>query len=87
MVQGEIEDVMEDLRAMRKKKRRHAVWAFLGFSPAAVLPAAGLLLEGSMGLVILLSGLVTVTQGYGWAKSLKREEELEESLRRLTSKG
>ncbi len=83
LVEVGIQEVLEDLVAVRKKKRRHALWAILGLSPAALLPAVGLLMEGSLGLLIILGVLVTGTQIYGWSKSLKREEELEESLRRL----
>jgi hypothetical protein len=81
--QTEIREAAERVEAVRKKKRRHGLWALLGISPAAMLPAIGLLLEGSLGLLVLLGFLVTGTQGYAWMKSMKEEEEAEEALRRL----
>lgn len=83
LVQAREEELLDDLMSVRKKKRRHALWALLGLSPAAVIPAAGLFMEGSFGLFVLLCVLVTATQLIGWTTSLKREEELEEALLRL----
>jgi hypothetical protein len=83
LVQAEVEEVLEDLRKVRKRKKRHALWAIIGLSPAAVIPAVGLLMEGSLGLFVILCVLVTATQIIGWSKELKREGELEDRLRRL----
>jgi hypothetical protein len=80
---AETEEVLEDLQKVRKKKRRHALWAFLGFSPAAVVPAVGLLMEGSLGLLIVFSLIVSTTQLVGWSLASERERELEELLSRL----
>jgi hypothetical protein len=83
LVEAREQELLDDLVAVQKKKRRHALWALLGLSPAAVIPAVGLFMEGSVGLFVLLCVLVTATQFIGWIKSMKREEELEEALRRL----
>jgi len=50
------------IRAARRRERRSAVWAFLGISPAAIIPGLGLFLEHNFGLLILLGFLVTLTQ-------------------------
>jgi len=84
IVQNEIDDVSQALEVVRKKKRRHALWTLMGISPAALLPAIGLMMEGSEGLLLILVLLVTLTQAYGWAKNRVKEKELEESLRLLS---
>ncbi|NNM05305.1 MAG: hypothetical protein HKO65_09395 [Gemmatimonadetes bacterium] len=87
IIQAEIDDVSRSLELVRKKKGRHALWALLGISPAAVIPAIGLMMEGSETLLVVLVLLVTITQGYGWAKNRVKEKEFEETLRRLTGEG
>ena len=55
----------------------------LGFSPAAILPALGLLREGRFDLLLLLGALVLVTQTYSWTKASREAERLENLLRRM----
>ena len=83
VIQAEIEDLSKDLEKVRGKKRRHALWALLGLSPAALLPAIGLALEGSDGLLVLLVVLVVVSSTFAWAKNHLKEKELKDSIRRL----
>ena len=76
-------DLERQLEALRKKGRRHLTWALLGISPAAIIPASGLLAEGSTGLFFLLSGLVVVTQGFAWARSNREAAGVEKELSTL----
>lgn len=78
-------DLERRLATLRKKGRRHLTWALLGISPAAIVPASGLLAEGSMGLFFLLSGLVVVTQGFAWARSNREAGEVEEEIAELSA--
>lgn len=77
----ELEELEEKLQRARRKERRHLLWTLLGFSPAAVLPALGLLREGSIGLLFLLAVLVTVSEGVAWARASRKAERLEEQCR------
>ena len=79
----EREDLERRLLVVRRKERRHLLWAVLGFSPGAIIPAMGLMREGSTGLVFLLGVLVVVSQGYYWNRAAREAEGLEKKLHRL----
>jgi hypothetical protein len=79
----EVEDLEGRVRLLRRKGRDHLLWTLLGISPAAIIPAFGLLLEGSTGLLALLGLLVTLTQGFAWVRVSREAESLEKRLRHL----
>jgi hypothetical protein len=88
LLQSEIEDLERELRVVRKKERWHFAWALFGTSPAALIPAIGLSWEGSYGLVVLLSLMVTISQlllGVRATGKATRLEKALESLRREES--
>jgi hypothetical protein len=76
----EREDLESRLETARRRERRHLLWMVLGISPAAVVPALGLLREGSLGLLVLLAVLVTATQWVSWTRASKEAEALEEEM-------
>lgn len=80
----EREDLEARLGVVRRKERRHLLWTVLGVSPGAVIPALGLLREGNTALLLLLSGLVVVSQGYSWARAAREAERLEKQLQSLS---
>jgi len=82
---AEREDLEERLLAVRKKKNRHLLWAVLGLSPAALIPAIGLLVEGNMGLLIVLLVLVFFGQVYGLARTSSEARKLEKELLELSN--
>lgn len=73
----------KELRGVRRKANWHFVWTLIGISPAAVIPALGLIQEGSRGLLVLLGVLVTISQGYLGAKASRRAGDLEARLQEL----
>ena len=81
---AEREDLERRLLAVRKKKNRHLLWAVLGLSPAALIPAIGLLVEGEMGLLMVLVVLVFLGQLYGLAKTSSEARKLEKELLQLS---
>jgi hypothetical protein len=83
LLRAKVEDLEEELRVVRKRERRHFTWALVGISPAALLPAIGLFLEGSFGLVVILVILVTFTQVYQGVMAGAEAARLEEALERL----
>ena len=83
LIESEIEDVVRELRAAQRKSRRHFLWALLGVSPAALLPAIGLLLEGSEGLLVLLIVLVGFSQLFLGVREASKINDLKKALRRL----
>jgi len=83
IIASEVSDLEQELRVVRRKARWHFVWIVLGISPAAIIPALGLIREGSRGLLALLAVLVTISQGYAGAKASKKAGELEATLKEL----
>jgi hypothetical protein len=81
--QAEVEDLERELRAVRKKERWHFVWALTGVSPAALIPAMGLVLRGNFGLVVPFVLLVTISQFYLGVKAAGKAARLKKALRDL----
>jgi hypothetical protein len=79
----EREEMERRLEAVHRKEARHLFWMVMGISPAAILPALGLLREGSFGLLVLLAALVTISQWYSWTKASREAERLEKAIRLL----
>ena len=79
----EIEVLEENLRSVQRREKRHLLWMVLGISPAAVLPALGLLREGNIGLLLLLGVLVTGSEWFAWIRASHEAERLERKLREL----
>lgn len=79
----EREELESRHRSAIRREKRHLFWMVLGISPAAVIPALGLLREGSLGLLVLLGVLVTVSQWASWTKASREAESLEQRLKRL----
>ena len=78
------EDLEQKLLAVRKKKNRHLLWAVLGISPAAIIPAIGLLVEGQGVLLMVLLVLVFLGQVYGWTKTSFEARKLDKELLELS---
>ena len=83
---AEVEDLERELRIVQGKAKRHLLWTLLGLSPSAIIPALGLMREGSFGLLVLLALLVMASQGYLGAKASKKAEGLEKALEILRIK-
>jgi hypothetical protein len=83
IIQAEVEDLERELRAVRKKERWHFVWALTGVSPAALIPAMGLVLRGNYGLVVPFVLLVTISQFYLGVKAAGKAARLERALEDL----
>ena len=91
VLRAEIVDLSEDLADTEHRHRRHLLWALLGFSPTAVIPAIGIALgQATIPLGVLIMLLVgreawkTVTTGRD-ARRLRsqiadREDELDSGL-------
>lgn len=77
------EELESRLRVTLRKEKRHLLWMVLGISPAAVIPAIGLLREGSLGLLVILGVLVSMTQWVSWTKASREAESIEKRLNRL----
>lgn len=86
LLQSEIEDLEQELRAVSRKERWHFVWALIGISPAALIPAIGLFREESYGLVILLVFLVMISQFYLGIKAAGKAARLKKALEDLREK-
>ena len=83
LIASEIENLERELRVVRRKANWHFLWTVLGVSPAAIIPALGLMREGSVGLLVLLAVLVTISQGYLGAKASRKAGHLEAALKTL----
>ena len=91
ILRAEIVDLSEDLSNTERRHRRHFFWTMIGFSPTAIIPAAGIALGQStvpLGvLIVLLVGREawkTVTTGRD-VRALRaliadREDELDGAL-------
>ena len=85
VIESQIHELVGDLRATRKKRRWHYTWLLLGISPGAVIPAMGLLAEGSLGLLVSFLVLVAFWQIYLGAKASSKMDELEARIEGLKS--
>ena len=83
VIEAQIDELEQDLRATRRKRRRHYTWLILGISPGAVLPALGLLAEGSDTLLGSFLVLVAFSQIYLGAKASSKMDDLEAKIRDL----
>ena len=83
IVQAEVEDLERELRAVRKKRRWHFVWALTGISPAALILAMGLFLDGYFGLVVPVVVLGTILQFYLGVKASGKAARLKRALEAL----
>ena len=86
LIEYEVEDLERELRAVRKKERKHFIWALTGISPAALIPMFGLFLTDSYGLLILLALLVPFSQLYMGVKASGKASRLKKSLEELRGK-
>ena len=60
VLRAEIADLSEELADAERRHRRHFFWTAIGFSPAAVIPAAGIALgQAKLPLAALILLLVT----------------------------
>ena len=83
IVQAEVDELERELRAVRKKERWHFVWALTGMSPAALIPAIGLFLDGYYALVVPFVLLVTISQFYLGVKAAGKASRLKKALEDL----
>jgi len=77
VLRADAQDVTDELALARKAVSRHALFAFLGFTPAALIPMLGLYLQGSAALVATLSVLVVFTEMRKWLRASKEVSRLE----------
>ena len=87
ILQAEAEDLERELRSVKKKERWHFVWALTGMSPAALLVAMGLFLDGSYALVVPALVLGTVSQFYLGVKASGKAARLRRALEALRDEG
>ena len=83
ILQAEVEDLERELRAVRKKKRWHLIWALTGVSPAALIVATGLFLQGHYGLVVPVVLLAAAWQFFLGVKTTREEARMEKALKGL----
>jgi len=83
IIAAEVSDLEREIKVARRKATWHRIWVVLGLSPAAMIPAIGLMREGSTELLFLLAVLVTISQAYLGAKAAKKAGELEARLKEL----
>ena len=81
--QAEVDDLERELRAVKRKERWHFVWALTGMSPAALIPAMGLFLDGNYALVVPFVLLVTISQFYLGVKASGKAARLKRALEDL----
>jgi hypothetical protein len=87
LMQSERGELRQELTDVRRKARRHGLWAVLGFSPAAIIPAIGLMSEGSLGILVALSAAVSLSESYLWHRNKREANRLEQSLDALVQDG
>lgn len=83
ILETQLEDLELELRTVRREKRRHFVWALTGISPAAFLPAVGLVLVESYGLFLILLFLVSFSQVFLGIKASGKEARLERAIEEI----
>ena len=62
--ESERQDLEERLRSARSSARRHGLWAFLGFSPGALIPMLGVLHEYGAAAVAAISVFVVGVEAW-----------------------
>ena len=62
--ESERQDLEERLRSARSSARRHGLWAFLGFSPGALIPMLGILHEYGAAAVAAISVFVVGVEAW-----------------------
>jgi hypothetical protein len=77
VLRADAQDVTDELAMARKAATRHALFALLGVTPAALLPMIGLLLQGSAPLVVTLCVLVALSEMRKWFRASKDVNRLE----------
>lgn len=80
-------DLIERIAVARDAEVRHFIRCMLGITPAAVIPAAGLVLEGNVALLALLCVLVSLVEGWKWIRAGRVTKRLAEELARLDGRG
>ena len=77
VMRSDVTDIQEALEAAKRKANRHGIYAVLGFTPAALIPLTGLVLQGNGGLVALLGLLVVVREIRRWIGASREITRLE----------
>ena len=85
LLEVERDELARRIAKLRRKGGRHVLWALLGLSPGAFIPALGLMREGSFELLLVLVVLVLVTQVFLYARTTNEAARLEKELERLSS--
>jgi hypothetical protein len=80
---ADLADLTEELKAARRAEVRHFIRCMLGITPAAVIPAVGLVLEGNVALLALLCVLVSLVEGRNWIRAGRVTKRLQEELERM----
>lgn len=83
LASADLGDALRELEVAERKAGRHLMWAVLGLSPAALIPFAGLLAEGSFGLILVLITLVFFIEGWRYLRASKEVSRLREVVLKL----
>jgi hypothetical protein len=83
VLRADFDDLTEQLRLARKAETRHAVSCVFGVTPAALVPLAGLVMEGNVALIVVLGVLVVFWEGWRWIEASKTVRRLESALAEL----
>ncbi len=83
---AELDDLRTELDRLRRKEKRHLVYAFLGFSPSAIIPLIGILLGESVLMIALLLLAVPAVEGWRWFRTAREALHLEKSIEVLLAK-
>lgn len=78
-----LREVEAQLARSRRARDRHAVFALLGLSPAAVLPMLGLAIDFGFEVVLIASVFVSGLESWRAVQSGADAREAEEERRRL----
>ena len=79
----DLADALRELEIAERRASRHLLWATLGLSPAALIPFVGLLAEGSLVLVVVLTTLVFFVEGWRHLRASKEAKRLRAVVARL----
>ena len=80
---SDLEDARGALADAEKRAGRHLLWAANGLSPAALVPFVGLLLEGSVGLVVVLLFLVFLIESWLYLRATSEAQRQRAVVERL----
>lgn len=69
--EADLADLHDELEQARRRRRRHFIWAVVGFSPSAILPVVGIIAGGP---VLLLGGLILALVGLEGVRAFRASQ-------------